>query len=109
MMFAECKYLRLRYDKCVPTENLVGDVLDVIEFEEDVVGLEDFLQVRVAEFSDEVDFIKILWSLVFGEDGLDHADDIGMSAIFEENDLAQDSSGFGSGLKEFDDFFDGNV
>lgn len=87
-MFAECKYLSLRYDKCVPTENLVGDVLDVIKFEEDVVGLEDFLQVGVAEFSDEVDFIKVLWSLAFGEDDFDHADDIGMSAIFEENNLA---------------------
>lgn len=47
--------------------------------------------------------------MVFGEDDFDHADDIGMSAIFEENDLAQDSSGFGSWLKEFDDFFDGDV
>ncbi len=87
-MFAECKYLSLRYDEYVPTENLVGDVLDVIEFEEDVVGLEDFLQVGVAELSDEVNFIKILWSLVFREDDFDHADNIGMSAIFEENNLA---------------------
>jgi hypothetical protein len=71
---------------------LVGDVLDVIEFEENVVGFKDFLQVRVTELSDQVDFIEILWSLVFGQNYLNHAHDIGVLAVFKQYDLSQNSS-----------------
>jgi len=93
----------------IPAENLVEDEAHVFQFEEYVIAFEYFLQVAVAELSDEVDVIEIIDGLALGDQDFDHAYDVGMFAIFEQDDLAQDSTCFWQRLEEVDDLFDGNV
>jgi hypothetical protein len=90
-------------------EDLVEDEADIIEFEEDVVAFEHFLEVTVAELSDDVDLVEVVQGLALGDENLDEANDIGVLAVFEKDDLAEDAAGLGEGLEEVDDLLDGHI
>ena len=71
----------------VPAHDLVRNVPDVLKLEKVAVGLEDFLEVAVAEFGDQVDLGKVLQVLVFGNDHVDHLHNVRMLTVLEEDEL----------------------
>ena len=88
---------------------MVGDILDVIKFEENIIRFEDFLQVRVTKLCHQVNFIKVLWCLIFWQNYFNHTHDIGMFAIFKQHYFTQNSPCFRSRLKQLDNFLDSDI
>lgn len=93
----------------VPAEDLIEDEAHVVHLEEDVVALEDFLQVGVAELSDEVEVVEVVDGLSARQHDFKHADDVGVLAVLEQHDLSQDAAGLGQRLEQVDNLFDGHV
>lgn len=98
-MLAEWRYFSLVLHKIVPAKDLVRDILHVVKLEENVIGFEHLLQVRVAKFCHQVNFVKVLRSLIFGQYNFDHAHDVGVLAVFEQYDFTQYPSGFRARLE----------
>ena len=67
----------------LPAKYLVEYELDVIDLKENIVAFEHFLQIAIAKLSDKIDVIKIIDSLVFRDENLDHPDDIRMLTILQ--------------------------
>lgn len=65
----------------LPAKDLVKYEAGVLDFEEDVIALEDLLQVAIAKLSDEVDMVKVIDALTLGDPNLYHPHDVWMLAI----------------------------
>lgn len=83
----------------LPAEDLVHDKADVFEFEENVAAFEDFLQITVTELGYQVNLVKIVESLFFWNEDLNHSDDVGVSAVLQEDDFPQNTTSFGRSLE----------
>ena len=61
---------------------MIEDETGIFDFEEYVIAFEYLLQVAVAKLSYEIYVIEIVNGLIFGNQDFDHADDVGVLAIF---------------------------
>ena len=57
--------------------------------------MEDLLQVIVTVLRNQVYFVKIVKSLVFGENDLQQLDNVRVLALLEQDNLAEDPPRFG--------------
>jgi len=73
---------------------LIENESDIVKFKEDVIALKHLLQIAVTELSNEIDVAEAVDRLTLRNDHLNHLHDVWMFAIFEQNDLSQDTSCF---------------
>lgn len=69
--------------KNVPTNDLIENVLDIIDLQVIFFHLEQFPQVGVTVFSNNVDFIEIFNSLVMRNEDFNQRYNIGMLTVLE--------------------------
>jgi hypothetical protein len=72
-----------KISKNVPTSDLIENVLDIIDLQVSFFHLEQFPQVGVAVFSNNVDFIEFFNSLVMRNKDFDQRYNIGMLTVLE--------------------------
>lgn len=77
------------------TEKLVENELYMLKVEKFLSPMEDLLQVIVTVLRNQVYFVKIVKSLVFGENDLQQLDNVRVLALLEQDNLAEDPPRFG--------------
>jgi formylmethanofuran dehydrogenase subunit A len=78
---------------------LVHNKANVLELEENVAAFEYFLKITVAELGDQINLVKIIERLRFGDENFNHSNNVGVPAIFQQHNFPQDTSCLGSRLK----------
>lgn len=66
---------------------MVHDKANILDLEENVAAFEDLLKITIAELGDQIDLVEVLKRLLFGNENLNHSDNVGVSAILQQHNF----------------------